>query len=99
VTAGAGVFEAEHEWPALLSDEEAEDAANGIEGDFQNCVHDAANIAARLITVLESVALGDCLGCRNVLCRVCMLIEDAEIQDQQHEQDHRRAYEAEKRLT
>ncbi len=85
---GACAFEAEHDWPMLL-DDEMEDAADGIQSDFDNWLNDAAQLAARLITLLESVTAGHCLGCRNVVCRIVMLIEDLLIQDQHHGDDSR----------
>jgi hypothetical protein len=81
---GAYAFAAEHDWPSLLEDQAAKEAPDGIEGDFQYCVHDRASLAARLASLLESVAADDCLGCRNVACRIVMLIEDLEDQVQDH---------------
>jgi hypothetical protein len=83
-------FEHEHSWPALLTEEESEEAAYGIEADFDNCVQDAALIAQRFIALLGSVAEGRCLGCRNVACRVVMLIEDLAVQDHIHAYHRRR---------
>jgi hypothetical protein len=88
---GSRAFEAEHQWPTLLSDEEAEGAFDGIQSDFDSCLEDAASIAARLLDVLESVAGGHCMGCRNVACRIAMLIEDLEVQDRLHGYERRQA--------
>jgi hypothetical protein len=88
---GAYAFKAEHNWSVLLEDDEIDDATDGIQSDFDNCLNDAAYLAARLISLLESVAAGHCLGCRNVACRIAMLIEDLEVQDQRHGYDWRNA--------
>jgi hypothetical protein len=90
---GTRTFECEHALEVMeaLDDEEAWEAANGIELDFQTCLEKAANMASRLLTVLESINAGNCLGCRNVAGRIVMLIEDLEIQDRQHAYDRREA--------
>jgi hypothetical protein len=83
--AGANCFPDEHEWPTTLEDsDEILDALDGIEGDFNRNLANANDLAVRLIMVLEKVAAGDCLGCRNVACRISMLIEDLEAEDAYH---------------
>ena len=91
LSVGAYAFVAEHDFPVLVEGDEIELAADGIQSDFDNCLNHGAQLAARLITLLESVAAGHCLGCRNVACRIAMLIEDLEVQDQRHEPDWRNA--------
>jgi hypothetical protein len=78
--AGAFVFSAEYEFLDLIPAGEVEESIWGIEHDFGNVFAHRTKIAAELITVLEAVAAQDNIGCKNVACRVAMLIED--LQDQ-----------------
>jgi hypothetical protein len=81
---GVYVFAHEHAWPATLTEpDEIEDATDGINGDFLRCRANADAIAARLVKLLTE-SVGDCLGCRNVACRITMLIEDLEIEVGDH---------------
>jgi hypothetical protein len=80
-----GCFEGEHDWPASLEDnDEIVDAVYGIEGDFTNNMEIRTDLAARLVAMMESIAAGDCIGCRKVVCRISMLIEDLEDEQRAH---------------
>ena len=62
----------------LLTDHhEILDAFN-VEEEFDANFANRADLAARLVKVLEAVAAGDCLSCRSLACRISMLIKDLE---------------------
>lgn len=79
MVAGMNVVWHEHAYPASITDHDyVIETVGGIESDFANNMAQLDGLAARLVKLFETVAAGDCLGCRNVLLRISMMIEDLE---------------------
>jgi hypothetical protein len=69
-------FEAQHDYIDSVPADELKSAIDGIGSDFAGVLFNRTQIASDLLTVLEAVAAGDCIGCKDVACRIVMMIED-----------------------
>jgi hypothetical protein len=69
-------FAAQHDHVSLLPHDEVLEAIESTEADFANVFGHRNCFASMLVEAIERAAAGDCIGCKDVACRVSMLIED-----------------------